>query len=138
MNDKKYPTIGELQRSLSQSIQALYRNHLEHQPARVTCQLMDTTLVIVLEDALTQTETLLQDSGHTELVETVRDHLDASLKPILRQEVERILEVEVVDVLSDATLETGRSAVVVILERSPQVRSQRDVAISKRTPISQG
>lgn len=137
MNDKKYPTVGELQRSLSQSIQALYRNHLEHQPARVTCQLMDTTLVIVLEDALTQTEMLLQDSGHTELVETVRDHLDSSLKPILRKEIERILEIEVIDILSDATLETGRSAVVVILDRSPQVRSQRDMTTAKRAPISQ-
>ncbi|MBD1910116.1 MULTISPECIES: DUF2294 domain-containing protein [unclassified Leptolyngbya] len=138
MNDKKYPTVGELQRSLSQSIQALYRTHLEHQPARVTCQLMDTTLVLVLENALTQTETLLQDNGHTELVETVRDHLDTSLKPIVRQEIERILEVGVVDILSDATLETGRSAIVVILDRSPQVRTQRDVTTSKRTPISQG
>jgi len=138
MSDKKYPTIGELQRSLSQSIQAVYRNHLEHQPARVTCQLFDTTLVIVLEDALTQTETLLQDNGHTELVEAVRDHLNTSLKPILQQEIERILEVDVVDMLSDATLETGRSAVVVILSRSPQVRNHKDLTPLKKAPISQG
>jgi len=137
MSDSKYPTVGELQRTLSQTIQALYRNYLEHQPTRVTCQLLDTKLVIVLEDVLTQTETLLQDNGHKELAETVRDKIDSSLEPLLQEEIERILEVQVVDMLSDVTLETGRSAVVVILSDTPRVRQHKDVSSSRKTPIPQ-
>ena len=46
--DSSYPTRGQLERTLSQRIQALYRNQLEHQPSRVTCQLFDEKLAIIL------------------------------------------------------------------------------------------
>ncbi len=121
--DSSYPTRGQLERTLSQRIQALYRNQLEHQPSRVTCQLFDEKLAIILEDSITQPEQLLVNNGQTELAEKVRAELDDVLQPQLKELIEEIVGVSVVDILSNAKLETGRTATVVILANPPQVRN---------------
>ena len=121
--DSSYPTRGQLERTLSQRIQALYRNQLEHQPSRVTCQLFDEKLAIILEDSITQPEQLLVNNGQTELAEKVRAELDDVLQPQLKELIEEIVGVTVVDILSNAKLETGRTATVVILANPPQVRN---------------
>lgn len=121
--DLSYPTRGQLERTLSQRIQALYRNQLEHQPSRVTCQLFDEKLAIILEDSITQPEQLLVNNGQVELAEKVRAELDDVLQPQLKELIEEIVGVSVVDILSNAKLETGRTATVVILANPPQVRN---------------
>lgn len=121
--DSSYPTRGQLERTLSQRIQALYRNQLEHQPSRVTCQLFDEKLAIILEDSITQPEQLLVNNGQAELAEKVRAELDDALQPQLKELIEEIVGVTVVDLLSNAKLETGRTATVVILANPPQVRN---------------
>ena len=121
--DSSYPTRGQLERTLSQRIQALYRNQLEHQPSRVTCQLFDEKLAIILEDSITQPEQLLVNNGQTELAEKVRAELDDVLQPQLKELIEEIVGVSVVDILSNAKLETGRTATVVILANPPQIRN---------------
>lgn len=121
--DSSYPTRGQLERTLSQRIQALYRNQLEHQPSRVTCQLFDEKLAIILEDSITQPEQLLVNNGQTELAEKVRAELDDALQPQLKELIEEVVGVTVVDLLSNAKLETGRTATVVILANPPQVRN---------------
>ena len=121
--DSSYPTRGQLERTLSQRIQALYRNQLEHQPSRVTCQLFDEKLAIILEDSITQPEQLLVNNGQTELAEKVRAELDDALQPQLKELIEEVVGVTVVDLLSNAKLETGRTATVVILANPPQFRN---------------
>ena len=121
--DAAYPTRGQLERTLSQRIQALYRTQLEHQPSRVTCQLFDEKVAIILEDSITQPEQLLVSKGQTELAEQVRSELDDALGPQLKELIEEIVGVSVVDLLSNAKLETGRTATVVILANPPQVRN---------------
>lgn len=121
--DSSYPTRGQLERTLSQRIQALYRNQLEHQPSRVTCQLFDEKLAIILEDSITQPEQLLVNNGQAELAEKVRAELDDVLQPQLKELIEEIVGVSVVDILSNAKLETGRTATVVILANPPQIRN---------------
>ena len=123
MQDTIQPTRSELERTLSQRIQALYRNQLEHQPSRVTCQLFDEKLAIILEDSITQPEQLLVNNGQTELAEKVRAELDDALQPQLKELIEEVVGVTVVDLLSNAKLETGRTATVVILANPPQVRN---------------
>ena len=116
------PTRGQLERTLSQRIQSLYRTQLEHQPSRVTCQIFDEKIAIVLEDSITQPEQLLVSSGQEELAEQVRTELDEALQPQLKALIEEIVGVAVIDLLSNAKLSTGRSATVVILAQTPQVR----------------
>jgi uncharacterized protein YbcI len=115
-------TRGQAERALSQRIQALYRNQLGHQPGKITCQIFDEKLAIVIEDSVTQPEQLLVEDGRIELAEQVREDLDNAIRPHLQSLIEEILQVSVLDLLSDATIETGRTGMIVVLETPPQVR----------------
>lgn len=121
--DPSSPTRGQLERILSQRIQALYRTELEHQPSRVTCQIFDEKIAIILEDSITQPEQILVNSGEHELAEKVRAELDEAIQPQVKALIEEVLGVSVIDLLSDAKLETGRTATIAILAATPQVRN---------------
>lgn len=121
--DASSPTRGQIERTLSQRIQALYRTQLEHQPSKVTCQLFDEKIAIILEDSITQPEQLLVENGQEELAEKVRAELDEAIQPQLKTLIEEVVGVDVIDILSNAKLETGRTATVVILANPPQVRN---------------
>ncbi len=121
--DASPPTRGQLERSLSQRIQSLYRTQLEHQPSRVTCQIFDEKIAIVLENSITKPEQLLLNSGQEELAGQVRIELDEVLEPQLKALIEEVVGVAVIDLLSNAKLSTGRSATVAILAQTPQVRN---------------
>ncbi|WP_250124394.1 DUF2294 domain-containing protein [Chroococcidiopsis sp. CCMEE 29] len=121
--DASFPTRGQIERTLSQRIQTLYRTQLEHQPSRVVCQLFDEKIAIVLEDSITQPEQLLVSSGQEELAEQVRTELDEALQPQLKALIEEVVGVAVIDILSNAKLETGRTATVIILADLPRVRN---------------
>ena len=121
------PTRGQLERTLSQRIQALYRDQLGHQPSQVSCQILDTKIVIILENAVTQPEQLLVNSGQQELAEQVRSDLDAAIQPQLKELIEEVVGVPVIDLLSDAKLDTGRTGTIAILAKEPPVRDASSV-----------
>lgn len=132
MQKDKYPTRGQLERTLSQRIQALYRQELGQQPSKVTCQFFDEKLAIVLEDSITPAEQLLVQEGKDELVEKIRSGLDEAAKPLLKKLIEEVLEVQVKDLLSDSTLETGRTGVIAVLDSTPNVRNPESVPKLKK------
>lgn len=133
--DSVYPTKGQLERTLSQRILAFYRQHLGHQPSKVACQIFDNKLVIIIEDSITTAEKVLVSEGQAELVKEVRSKLEAATNPLLRELIEEIVQVEVTDLLSDATLETRRTGIVAVLAVPPKVRSTDRVrAKAKRQP----
>ncbi|PSB19246.1 DUF2294 domain-containing protein [Phormidesmis priestleyi ULC007] len=115
-------TRGQLERTLSQRIQALYRTQLGQQPSRVQCQIFDGKVVIVLEDSITKTEQVLVASGQEDLAEQVRDDLDKAFNPQLTELIREVIGIEVVDVLTDATLKTGRMGTIAVLADTPQFR----------------
>lgn len=116
------PTRGQIERALSQRIQAFYRTQLGHQPSRVQCSIMDGKVMIVLEDSITKPEQLLLENGQEQLAEKVHDDIDKALHPQLCELIQEIVGVKVIDVLSDATFETGRTGTIIVLEDSPQFR----------------
>jgi uncharacterized protein YbcI len=116
-------TRGQLERSLSQSIQALYRSKLGHQPSKVTCRLLDQKLIIVLEDSITQPEQVLVDEAKEELVQQVRDAIDTAIESSLKQLIVEQTGAEVIDLLSDTTVETGRVGMIAILASEPKTKS---------------
>jgi uncharacterized protein YbcI len=133
------PTRGQLERTLSQRIQALYRTQLGHQPSRVQCQIFDGKVVIVLEDSITRPEKVLVENGQEELAEKVRDDLDKSMHPQLSELIKEIVGIEVIDVLSDATFETGRTGTIAVLADTPQFReSQNNVRRAKGENVPDG
>ncbi|MBW4625470.1 MAG: DUF2294 family protein [Brasilonema octagenarum HA4186-MV1] len=116
------PTRGQVERTLAQRIQALYRDQLGHQPSKITCQLSDQNVVIIIENSITKPEKLLLKTGNQELAEEVRSDLDDAIAPQLKVLIEETLNVTVIELLSDATLETGRTGIIAILTDSPTIR----------------
>jgi uncharacterized protein YbcI len=125
------PTRGTLERSLAQGIQALYRSVLGHQTSQALCNLLDNKLIIVIENAITQPEKLLFQNGQQDLASQVRSQLESVLEMALKELITEVLGVAVIDLLSDATLETGRTGTIAILESAPQVR---DASSKSKTP----
>lgn len=122
--DRKPPTRGQIERTLSQRIQAFYRTQLGHQPSKVTCQLFDDKLAAIVDDSITTAEQLLLQEGQQDLAEQVRSGLDDVTKPQLKALIEEILRVRVIDFLTDSTLETGRTGMIAILASSPLIENR--------------
>ncbi|MGB5633400.1 MAG: DUF2294 domain-containing protein [Waterburya sp.] len=120
-------TRGQLERKVSQEIQAFYRRNLGHQPSKVTCQFFDSKLAIIIEDSITNAEQILVDEGKNDLAKKVRSNLDEATQPELQQLIEEITEVKVVDILSDATLDTGRTGIIAVLSETPKVRNPESI-----------
>lgn len=124
-------TRGQLERKLSQEIQALYRHYLGHQPSKVICQLFDEKLVIVVENSITSAEKVLMEEGKEDLAKKVRSNLDDAIKPELKQKIEKITELEVLDILSDATMKTERTGIIAVLNNTPRVRNPESIPKAK-------
>jgi uncharacterized protein YbcI len=122
------PTRGQIERTLSQRIQAFYREQLGHQPTKVTCQLSDSNLMVVIENSITPPEQLLAQSGRQELAEQVRSDIDDAIQPQLKEIIKEILNVDVLELLSDATLETGRTGIIGVLSETPAFRHPSGVS----------
>ena len=118
------PTKGQLERSLSQRIQALYRNQLGHRLSEVICQIFDQKIMIVLENSITQPEQLLAESGKEELVEELHNTIEQTIAPQLSKLIEEVVGVSVVDLLSDATLKTKRTGIIAVLAGEPLMRDR--------------
>ncbi len=125
LSDSLAPTIGQLERLLSQRTQALYRNLLGHQPSKVICHLLSDKLAIIAEDAITPVEKLLVTEGREELALQVRSGIDGILKIQLKALIEEVLKVDVTDLLNNTTLPTGYNGMIAILTKSPQVRKKK-------------
>lgn len=125
-------TVGQLEREISQKIQALYKKALGHQTGRVTCQLFDRKIAVILEDSITQPVQLLVQEGQLELAEKVRTDLNAAIQPQIKNLVAQILNVSVLDVLSDTTLETGRTGLILVLAHTPEVRNPEAIPKLKK------
>ncbi|MBE9136677.1 DUF2294 domain-containing protein [Nodosilinea sp. LEGE 07088] len=120
------PTLGQLQRNLSQQFQRLYREQLGHAPGKITCQILEEKLLLIVEKSVTKPEQLLIEEGQAELAEQVRDDLATALRPQIIDLVETTLARQVEDILTDSTLATGRTSIVVILSAPPDVRAAKN------------
>ncbi len=133
MENAEQRTVGQVEREVSQKMQSLYKKHLGHQPSKVTCQLFGTKLAIVLEDSVTQPEKLLAEEGQLKLAQQVRDDLNAAMRPQIKQLVSQILNVDIVDIMSNATLETGRTGIIIVLSSTPAVRNPESIPKMKHS-----
>lgn len=116
------PTSGQLERSISQQLQAFYREKIGQRPTKAICQIFDDSLVTVLESTIAPVEQTLLDAGQGELAQTLRSELHRILKPQLKTLVEEITQVPVLSILMDSEFERGSSTVVAILASIPPVR----------------
>lgn len=112
-------TLKELEQKVLQCIQELYVELLAHQPQQVSCQLVDKTLTILIEDSITQPEQILFNSGKQDLVKQVRSNIHFAVESRLRKSIEEIVGVPVIDLFADSTLATRRTSIVAILAAAP-------------------
>ena len=125
-------TRGQLERKLSQEIQAFYRQNLEHRPSKVVCQFFETKLAIIIEDSITNAELILLEEGKKDLAIQVRSNIDDAIQPELKKLIQQIANVTVIDVMSDATFSTGRTGIIAILDRPPNVSNLESVPKLKK------
>lgn len=135
--NKELPTGGQLERNLSQKIQKLYRQELEHNPGKITCQLFGNKLAVVIEDALTAVEkTLVNLLEETKTAEQLNSVINDTIKTKLRTLIEDTLTVKVDDIIFDSTLTTNRTGAIATLDRSPQVRDPESIPKNKYSKAS--
>lgn len=120
--EKVLPTRGQLERQLSQTIQSLFRLQFGHLPSKVVCHIFADKVAIVAEDTLTSIEQILTENSKLELAYTVRVAIAEAFTAWVKQQVAEILQVEVLDAISDSSLDSGYLGIIVFLSSSPQVR----------------
>lgn len=116
------PTRGQLERNISQAVQAIYRNRFGHVPGKVVCRLFDDNLTVIVEDAMTVTEKLLFERGKIDLAQNIRAQLNNLFLTDVREEVSRILSVGVADAIGNLMSQKGHLGIIVFLKSEPAVR----------------
>ncbi|MGL5795908.1 MAG: DUF2294 domain-containing protein [Waterburya sp.] len=130
--DKNLPTSGQLERTLAQSIQKLYRQELKHSPSKITCQLFGNQLAIVIEDAITAVEkTLASLKDNNKTVKELNAAINETIESKLKTLIEEILAVEVNDLLFNSTLKTNLTGAIATLDKPPQVRNPQSIPKNK-------
>ncbi|MFN6568576.1 hypothetical protein A6770_00720 [Nostoc minutum NIES-26] len=122
-----YPTIGQLEREISQRISSLYHEKLGQRPSQIICHFFNKEIVISLENSVTQTERILLDEGNEILAEQVRSSLEKIIKPQLQNLIEELIGKPVIDLISNTNLVTGRTGIIVVLNQLPEVRNPESI-----------
>ncbi|MBE9043208.1 DUF2294 domain-containing protein [Pleurocapsales cyanobacterium LEGE 10410] len=118
------PTVGQLERTISQRIRTLYRDWFGHQPSKVECHVLKNKIVISLEDVITPIEKLLVEAQPSTLVTQVRSFIDETIKNRIKEVVEEISQVSVTNCLYNTEMDTGYAGAIIILADSPQIRTK--------------
>ncbi|MBE9009108.1 DUF2294 domain-containing protein [Pseudanabaenaceae cyanobacterium LEGE 13415] len=126
------PTRGQIERTIGQRLQALYRERTGQRPEKVTCQFFDEKLAIVLEQISTPAERFLVETGRQEVAEKFRAELEAGMKAEVISLIEEIGSTSVVQLLNSTNLETGFSGLIAILKEPPSVRDPESIPKIKR------
>ena len=126
-------TRGQAEREISQRLRSLYKELLGHRLSEITCQLFAESLAIVLENSITQPEKRLLEAGNDVLITQVHSTLSKSMEPEIRALVEDVLAVAVIDIMNDATLETGRTGIIIKLAERPRLRRSANNNRHERT-----
>lgn len=127
-------TAGQIERDVTQALNALYRKELGHQPGKITCQLFETKVVLVIEDSLSRPEQLLLKKGNSEVALQAHEELLDVIKAMAKSCIAEATQLFVVDILVDSNIETSRMGLIVMLEKAPEVRNPS--AIPKNPIVS--
>ncbi len=119
MNNKVI-RFKQIESLLSRKIKDVYRDRLEHKLDSLSYRLFDRTLVITLEGIITSPEKLLQENDRLDLAKQVREAIDRIIHPQIQDIIEEVLDVKVVDYLSDTTIDNDITGAIAIFEFKPK------------------
>jgi uncharacterized protein YbcI len=126
-------TRGQLERTLAQRLQAMYRDKLGKNPKKIVCQFFDKRLAIVLEEIATPSEQFLIESDRNDNAREFRSTLDEALRPELVAIIEEVVATHVESLMFDTDLETGFSGLTVVLHDYPPVRDLESIPKTKKS-----
>lgn len=126
------PTRGQLERSLLQQVQNLYREKLGQRPSGGVCQLFDDKLTIVLQNTVAPLEQTLFESGLEENVKKLRWEWQEAVETDLKTLIQELVSTDVVTILIDSDLESGYASITAVLASSPEVRDPQSIPKSNR------
>ena len=115
-------TRGEMERSLSQSVQAFYRNKLGCRTEKVSCHILNEQVAIAIRNPITPLENLLNNSADDSFVRDLRDRIDTIIKEDLIVIIEEILDVRVIAMTIDTTIHNNLTGIVALLSHKPATR----------------
>lgn len=129
-------TYRRLEQTLAERIQILYLTQLGHKLNKVSCQLIDKTLTIIIENSITKPVRLLAESGKHELAERARFNIHKAFKPQLKALIEEVIGVSVIDLLGDSKLETGFTTMIAVLGDEPKLSDSSSLPKVKQQTMS--
>ncbi|HHP7232293.1 MAG TPA: DUF2294 domain-containing protein [Xenococcaceae cyanobacterium] len=112
--------IQKIESLLSQKIKDVYHAQLERQLDNISYKLFDHTLIIILEGTITSSEKLLKNHNCLLLAEQVRKTIDSVIQPQIKDIIEEVLDVKVIDFLSDTTIDNDLTGAIAIFEFKPK------------------
>ncbi|MCC0175394.1 DUF2294 domain-containing protein [Waterburya agarophytonicola K14] len=122
------PTRGEIERNLSQSIQAFYRNQLGCRTDKVSCHLLNEQVAIAIRNPITPLEQLLNNSNEDGFVQNLRDRIDTLIKNDLISTMEKVLGVEVLAMTIKTTVNNNLTGIVALLSQKPELRDVKRIS----------
>ncbi|MGF1542010.1 MAG: DUF2294 domain-containing protein [Pleurocapsa sp.] len=108
--------IKRIKNILSQNIRDIYKNQLKQQLDNISFHLFDGTLIVIIEGTVTCPEKLLKANDRLVLGKQVREAIDRIIQPQIVAAIEQVMNVRVVDFLSDTTIENNCTGAIAILE----------------------
>ncbi|BAZ46134.1 hypothetical protein NIES4102_31630 [Chondrocystis sp. NIES-4102] len=119
------PTIGQLERTVAQSVQKLLRQQLGIKPTRVFCKILREQITIIAENTVSNVEKILIENDQLVLANQMRNQACQTIKPQIKELITSVVGVPTQDLLCDTVLETGYLGIVVILAQTPEVRMRK-------------
>lgn len=118
---------SKIEREISNRIRSLYNNQLGHSPSKIICQFFYKTLAIAIENSVTCPEQALIRAGYDILAEQVRLDLDKITSTQIKHLIEEVIQKPVVDLMSNTSLTTGCTGIIVVLGELPEVRNRESI-----------
>ncbi len=119
MEEKKPVDCLQMEATLAQQIQALYFKQLGHLPGKVVCNLSNQSLTVVVEHPTTPPERLLIESQKNDLAREFGRNLYKAIEPQLKNLIEEVLKVPVVDLLGSSNIDSDRTSIIIVLADKP-------------------
>ena len=118
-------TRGELERNLSQSIQAFYHSKLGCRTKKVSCHLINEQVAIAIKNPITPVETLLSGAADHQFARDLRARIDTIIKQDLIATIESNLGVGVIAMTIDTTVDSNLTGIVALLSQKPETRDSK-------------
>jgi uncharacterized protein YbcI len=110
--------LKRIKKNLDRNIRNIYQDRLKQQLDNISFHLFDGTLIIFIEGTVTCSEKLLQKNDRILLARRVRKAIDRVIQPQIQSAIEQVMNVRVIDFLSDTTIDNNCSFAIAILDTS--------------------